>query len=43
MAAYVLIIGVPVFTVLFCVALNIVGKRLFAAPESDEPAGGDEG
>ena len=41
-STYVLIYGVPVFTVLFCIALNIIGKRMFGVSKGDEASNDDE-
>jgi len=39
---YALIFGVPLFAVVFSVALSIVGKRIFGSSESDENMGSCE-
>ena len=41
-STYILIYGVPVFTVLFCIALNIIGKRMFGVSKGEEASGEDE-
>ena len=41
-STYVLIYGVPVFTVLFCIFLNIIGKRMFGVSKGDEASGEKE-
>lgn len=33
---YLLIYGIPVFVVVFCIALSIIGKRVFKSTESEE-------
>ena len=41
-SAYVLIYGVPIFTVLFCIALNFIGKKLFGVAKNVTAAGKNE-
>ena len=38
-SAYALIFGVPAFAVLFSIALNIIGKRIFVTAKNGNAAG----